>query len=734
VSFGYDLVGDGFNGSNRPSPDPDPMDCGGHGTHVAGIIAAQTNNPFGIQGAAPGVQLGGFRVFGCNGDVGDDILISAFNRAYEAGADIITASIGGSSGWTEEAWSVAASRIVEAGVPCTLSAGNDGSNGVFYSSTASGGKGVTAVASIDNTKAPVLFSNATYVTNNETRTNTSFGYTSGQPNQWAGVTLPLWAPNYNITDEANGCEPYSNSTKDLSGYIVLVRRGTCFFTVKAENAVARGAKYVLIYNNVAGTTTVDGTTVKGLRGIAMVTAQTGEDWIKKLAAGTNVTVAMTNPITAPKTLANEDNKISPGFSSTFTSWGPTFETDVKPQFGAPGGFILSTYPTRTGSYAVLSGTSMSCPLVAAIYALIMEARKTKDPREIQNVLASTAKPNLFHNGQVSFPFLAPVPQQGAGAVQAYDAAMSTTLLSVSSLSFNDTDNHVANHNFTITNTGKTSVIYTLGHQGAGTVYTFANDTTIFPARYPDEVRVVEAYGSLTFGPGNEVVIPAGERRVVSVSATPPTGVNTRLLPVYSGYITINGSDGSALSMPYMGVLGSMKSLQVLDPVNTFLSASLDRNATRVPPGSAFMLPPPGRMNETIYLNRTALPRLLVNLAMGSPLIRADVVPIKICGNRTAVDVLGVNSIGQVRTYPRQWEARDPLSPVVWDGKLDDNSYAPSGMYKIVVRALHIFGDRSKAGDYDSAELGPFRIKYMAAPANGTVIGGRRGKRQYLDCD
>jgi len=704
------------------------MDCGGHGTHVAGIIAAQQNNPFGITGAAPGVTLGAFRVFGCNGDVGDDVLIAAFNRAYEAGADIITASIGGSSGWTEEAWSVATSRIVAAGVPCTVSAGNDGDEGIFYSATSANGKGVTAVASTDNIQAPVLLSSATYVTNNVSRSNASFGFASGTPGAWEGVRLPLWAPDYNITEVAGGCEPYANTTTDLSGYIVLVRRGTCFFTQKAENAVAKGAKYVLVYNNAAGTTNIDATTVKNLRAIAMVTAETGERWIRALANGTNITVAMTNPITAPKTLTMDDNKISPGFPSTFTSWGPTFETDVKPQFGAPGGLILSTYPSAKGAYAVLSGTSMACPLVAAIYALVMNARGTKDPRIIENALSATAKPSLFHNGQVSFPYLAPVPQQGAGTIQAYDAAYVTTLLSESSLSFNDTDHHVGMHNFTIENHGRSSVIYTLGHVGAGTAYTFANETTIFPAQFPAELTTVERFASLTFTPDTNVVIPAGERRVIHVTATPPTGVNARLLPVYSGYITINGSDGAALSLPYMGVLGSLHSLTVLDPLNTFVSNSLDRNATRIPANALFLLPPAGRVNDTLYFNRTALPRFQVNLAMGSPLVRADVVPIKICGNRTTVEVLGYNTIGQVRTYPRQWEARDPLSPVNWDGKLDDGTYAPSGLYKIVFRALHIFGDRNKASEYDVVESTPIRIRYM------TPVGGVRRRQSLLDCD
>lgn len=62
VAFGHDFVGDAYdNGSPEkdvPKPDKDPMDCAGHGTHVAGIVAARNEGPhaLGLQrfvGVAP---------------------------------------------------------------------------------------------------------------------------------------------------------------------------------------------------------------------------------------------------------------------------------------------------------------------------------------------------------------------------------------------------------------------------------------------------------------------------------------------------------------------------------------------------------------------------------------------------------------------------------------------------------------------------------------------------------
>ncbi|KAK4238043.1 hypothetical protein C8A03DRAFT_33943 [Achaetomium macrosporum] len=719
VSYGSDLVGDEFNGSNTPKPDPDPLDCNGHGTHVAGIIAAQTNNPYGIVGAASDVTLGSYRVFGCEGDVPNDILIAAYNMAYEDGSDIITASIGGPSGWNEDPWAAVVSRIVESGVPCVVSAGNDGAAGIFYASTAANGKKVTAIASVDNSMTPSLLSNGSFSVNGSTE---FFGFTPGEPADWANVSLPLWAVNFNTTDPANGCDPYPDSTPDLSGYIVLVRRGTCTFVQKVTNAAAKGAKYVMFYNNAAGTASVSAN-VEGVKGVAMVTPEQGASWISALEAGEKVVVNMPDPATAGRFLSYVNNTATGGFPSDYTSWGPTWEVEVKPQFSTPGGTILSTYPRALGSYGVLSGTSMACPLAAAIYALLMNVRGTKDPKTLENVLSSTAHPNLFRlNGQ-SLPLLAPVPQQGGGLLQAWDAAHATTLLSVSSLSFNDTDHFNRVQNFSISNTGKTEVTYELSNIGAATAYTFSNDGSITPAEFPNELTA--DFASLSFAP-NKVTIPAGHRKIITVQATAPKGLDTKRLPVYSGYIAINGSDGSALSLPYLGVAGSMHSHVVLDASNTLLARASDENNTPVKANEVFVLPPPGFGNDTSYRNRTEQPKFVVTLALGSPLVRIDVVPVS---NATNVKVvLGTKTLGQPEGSPIQWNPRGTFE-YVWDGEMDDGSYAPAGQYKLAVKALRIFGNPDKAGEYDATETVPFGIQYLPAPGS---VGAKL--RRYIRRD
>ena len=164
VAFGYDLVGDlyDFYGSNDPSPDSDPLDncsADSHGTHVAGIIAANAYNlsssgPFATPfpftaGVAPGVTLGAYRVFGCAADFsGDDVLTAAVYRAAADGADIINLSIVSGPDYSDSFYNIAVSRVSAAGHIVVAAGGNDGDVGIFSNSNS--GSQALSVASYDN--------------------------------------------------------------------------------------------------------------------------------------------------------------------------------------------------------------------------------------------------------------------------------------------------------------------------------------------------------------------------------------------------------------------------------------------------------------------------------------------------------------------------------------------------------------------------------------------------------
>jgi subtilisin family serine protease len=216
---GYDFVGDDYIGSNQPVPDNDPMDCGGHGTHVAGIIGADPGNTYNISGVAYKAELAGYRVFGCTGGAGDDVLLAAITRAYNEGCDIISLSLGFTKGWTSTTISVAASRAAKKGRIVTIAAGNEGNAGMWFASTPASGIDVIAVGSVDNTIINIQYAK---VSGHE-----DIAYYSATPLPFTEA-LPVYPTSSTIVPN-DACAPLPASTPNLSPYVVLIRRGGCPF-------------------------------------------------------------------------------------------------------------------------------------------------------------------------------------------------------------------------------------------------------------------------------------------------------------------------------------------------------------------------------------------------------------------------------------------------------------------------------------------------------------------------
>ena len=101
--------------------DPDPMDDNGHGTHVAGILAAD-HNGYLVVGVAPKVRLWALKVLGASGSGDYSGLIAALDWAAAHGIDVVNISLGGHE--TSDALASAVHNAYQAGVTIVAASGN----------------------------------------------------------------------------------------------------------------------------------------------------------------------------------------------------------------------------------------------------------------------------------------------------------------------------------------------------------------------------------------------------------------------------------------------------------------------------------------------------------------------------------------------------------------------------------------------------------------------------------
>lgn len=444
---------------------------GDHGTHVAGIAAANDLDNGEAVGTAPDAQIYVMKVFGAShsGAAAADLL-AAVEDAMILGAEVINMSVGSAAGFTSdgEAYDEIYGKVAEAGVVLAVSAGNSNTSG--YDNLWGTDQNLTSNPDNATISSPGTYVNVTTVASVENVAYKSlyvevegkkFAYYEATGGENKSV-MTIAGEEYEYVYIPNcGQSEEDFAGIDCEGKIALIQRGVTAFTEKCRLAEEAGAIACVIFNNETGAIGLNMTGGTATIPCVSITMQAGEQMVAALEENAEATMLFSKE----EGLVDSDVAYQ---MSDFSSWGVSPDLKLEPDITAPGGMIYSTLDD--GEYGLMSGTSMSSPNVAGLAALMTqyvdenysELSDAESRTMINALLMSTAK-ILETDGLAYSPRL-----QGAGLANAYLAINSGAYLSVDGMDLPkvellDDPERTGNYSyaFNVVNFGDSTIYYHL---------------------------------------------------------------------------------------------------------------------------------------------------------------------------------------------------------------------------------------------------------------------------------
>ncbi|GGJ00583.1 hypothetical protein GCM10007978_42840 [Shewanella hanedai] len=364
-----------------------PLGFGGHGTHVAGTaVGNKVNATFKdidveLSGVAPAAYLMSYKALytkaDCSRGSGSNImLMEALEHAVNDGADVINNSWGGGAGGdpANSPYKTMFEAAEAAGVIVVSAAGNDGNGAKTIGCPACIESGIT----VANSTTGRFFANSFNAGEDDL-----LAIEANNSAITTDISAPIIAATNLDADNFEGCSAFAaDSFKDG---IALISRGACNFSLKAENALAAGAKAMVVYSSKAGSPI----------SMFMPDATLPSVMISQ-ADGTAIIESLGDEATAGKISAEVQRRVSKSLADTInadSSRGPNGNENVlKPDLAAPGTNILSAFSPDDGGedFNMISGTSMASPHVAGAAAMMRQLHPDWSANDIKTALTSTA--------------------------------------------------------------------------------------------------------------------------------------------------------------------------------------------------------------------------------------------------------------------------------------------------------------------------------------------------------